>query len=182
MVKQGFSLAEALVVMAIISILFAAVAKVITTRPEKPKQTNMHGYFECYVDGGLKQRYVRNGASTPLESVAQCHFEPISGVAFYNINSFKRGTTPTSVDNTVTPPIVLDDDGIYYSHFEPNISTELSITKTANSFRISSSNGRSMDLGDNAKRSEQELFFKSLYSDTNMYNGGTIRDGVLISW
>lgn len=51
--KKGFSLAEALVVMAVVSIFFAAVTKVITTRPKKPKQANLHGYYECYVDGGM---------------------------------------------------------------------------------------------------------------------------------
>lgn len=183
MVKRGFSLAEALVVMAIISVLFAAVAKVITTRPEKPKQTNMHGYFECYVDGGtLKQRYVRNGASTPVESVgSECHFEPISGVAFYNINSYVQGTTITW-DTSVTPPTMVDDNGVYYSHFEPNISTELYITKTSNTFRLRSSNGRTLDLSDNATRPEQELFFRTLYDGSEMYNGGTMRNGVMISW
>lgn len=35
--KKGFSLAEALVVMAVVSIFFAAVTKVITTRPKKTK-------------------------------------------------------------------------------------------------------------------------------------------------
>lgn len=32
--KKGFSLSEALVVMAVVSIFFAAVTKVITTRPK----------------------------------------------------------------------------------------------------------------------------------------------------
>ena len=54
--KKGFSLAEALVVMAVVSIFFAAVTKVITTRPKKPKQANLHGYYECYVDGGMYER------------------------------------------------------------------------------------------------------------------------------
>ena len=60
MVKRGFSLAEALVVMAIISIFFAAATKIITTRPKPKIQVNPHGYFECYKLGGTQyQRSVR---------------------------------------------------------------------------------------------------------------------------
>ena len=81
MVKKGFSLAEALVVMAIISIFFAAASKIITTRPKPPKQVNQHGYYECYLNvyqtinaAGQQvtvsrptQRYVRNNVATAAE-------------------------------------------------------------------------------------------------------------------
>ena len=85
MVKKGFSLAEALVVMAIISIFFAAASKIITTRPKPPKQVNQHGYYECYLNvyqtinaAGQQvtvsrptQRYVRN--NVPLNRQMELH-------------------------------------------------------------------------------------------------------------
>ena len=73
--KKGFSLAEALVVMAVVSIFFAAVTKVITTRPKKPKQANLHGYYECYV-------------ATKPKAVTKCKFQPPGNISFFNINTY----------------------------------------------------------------------------------------------
>ena len=56
--------------------------QVITTRPKKPKQANLHGYYECYVDGGMYERYVRNGVATKPKAVTKCKFQPPGNISF----------------------------------------------------------------------------------------------------
>lgn len=63
--KLGFSLVEALISMAILSIFFAATAKIITTKPKKERVQAPHGSFYCC-----------DTYST---------FKPPSGVSFFNI-------------------------------------------------------------------------------------------------
>ncbi len=168
MVKSGFSLAEALVVMAIVAILFAAISKVVTTRPKRPVQENIHGYFECYVvGGGLQQRYNRDGVETPVQSVSKCLFEPIAGVSFYNINVY--------------------GNGVYYNAFEPNITSDLYIYKYSNGFYLrNTTNNRTLYLYQssisNTSKENQILFFEALYPESRMYNNGSVRNGVMISW
>lgn len=157
--KNGFSLAEALVVMVIISIFFAVGAKVFTTRPKPKKQINSHGYYECFQGGGLQQRYVRDGVETPTQSVARCTFEPPTGIAFFNINSFSP---------------------VAHSSFEPNINNTLTIS-VGGGISISG-DGKSISLASNASQDEIRMFLKSLYPDSKLYNNGSIRTGIMISW
>lgn len=151
---------EALVVMAIISIFFAAVSKIITTKPKSQKQVNSHGYYECYVDGGYKQRYVRDEIATIVENVSTCTFDPPSGLAFFNINTY---------------------GGTYHSSFEPNINNELSISFAGSKVTVSSVNGSEV-LSNNSTEENIRMFLENLYSDSGIYNNGTIRTGIIISW
>lgn len=174
MVKKGFSLAEALVVMAIISIFFAAASKIITTRPKPPKQVNQHGYYECYLNvyqttnaAGQQvtvtrptQRYIRNGVPTAAEEVATCKFEPPNGIAFFNINSY---------------------GSIFHSSFEPNIKNTIDITFSNVSIRLNSDTGL-LYLNNNSTEENVKMFLSTLYPDSHIYNNGNIRTGVIISW
>lgn len=159
MVKKGFSLAEALIVMAIVSIFFAAASKIITTKPKIKKQTNAHGYYECYYSGGYKQKYVRDGVATPLQSVTECKFEPPAGAAFFNINSFNP----------------------CYSSFQPNINNALTISLEGSDVAIGS-DMEALELSDNTNCSDIRMFFSTLYPKSEMYNNGAILKGVFISW
>lgn len=161
MVKKGFSLTEALVVMAIISILFSVAAKVITTRPKPPKQNTAHGYFECYIqDGALWQRTVIDRVATePRAMGEQCQFKPPTGVAFYNINSHDPDIT----------------------RFEPNINKTLDISILEESF-IFNGETLSSDAGSDADNTDNTFFFQTMYPNSEIYNGGTMRKGVMISW
>lgn len=169
MVKNGFSLAEALIVMAVISILFGAVSKIITTRPKPPVQENSHGYFECYYNGGLKQHYVRNGADGGVTSVAQCTFEPPSNIAFYNINTYGP---------------------VYYTGSEPNVDNKIYISVGSGSIVLQSDSGTreltqsSLTDTEASTESNTRLYLKSVYPNSNMYTacGGTICSGLFISW
>lgn len=151
---------EALVVMAIISIFFAAASKIITTKPKPPKQVNSHGYYECYVNGGLNQRYVRDGIGTALQSVATCTFEPPGSIAFFNINTYGP---------------------VYHSSFEPNINNKLTISISGSSIKIDSDNG-TLNLSNNSTENDVRMFLETLYSNSGIYNDGSIRQGVIISW
>ena len=158
MVKKGFSLAEALVVMAIISIFFAAASKIITTKPKIKKQINAHGYYECYYSGGHKQKYVRDGVASPLESVSECKFEPPAGIAFFDINSYNP----------------------CYTSFQPNINNVLTISLIGN-ITIQSET-KITTLSSNTDCSDIQMFFSTLYPKSEIYNNGAILKGIFISW
>lgn len=159
MVKKGFSLAEALIVMAIISIFFAAASKIITTKPKVKKQINAHGYYECYYSGGHKQKYMRDGVASPLQSVSECKFEPPAGIAFFNVNS----SNPC------------------YTSFQPNINNALTISLEGSGVVIRSDT-ETLELSDNTNCSDIRMFFSTLYPKSDIYNNGTILKGVFISW
>lgn len=162
MVKKGFSLAEALVVMAIISIFFAAASKIITTKPKVKKQINAHGYYECYYSyylGGHKQKYVRDGVASPLQSVPVCKFEPPAGIAFFNINTYN----PCN------------------SSFQPNINNALTISLGGRDVVIRSDT-ETLALPGNTRCDDIRMFFSTLYPKSEMYNNGTILKGIFISW
>ncbi len=161
MVKKGFTLAETLIVMAVISILFSVAAKVITTRPKYKKQSVSHGYFECYkTGGGMYQRTVRDEVATAPTSVAdECVFTPPSGISFFNIHS----RNPNA------------------SRFEPVINKRLRIRLgesiafydgNSNSYLLESDGVNTVDGAD--------AFYQTIYPDSQLYNGATT--GVMISW
>lgn len=173
MVKRGFSLAEALVVMAVVSILFSALAKVITTKPRTKEQANPHGYYECYIDGGeLKQHYaLENGKGSTENAGARCTFKPQTGVAFYNINEIC---------------------GSYYSGFEPNINNTIYISFSGDNkkyIRSESSESGSiiLEYDDGSVATDKEIeniktYFKYAYPESKIYNNGSYRCGLMISW
>ena len=158
MVKKGFSLAEDLIVMAVISIFFAAAARIITTKPKTQRQNNPHGYYECYYTGSLHQRYVREGVATETESVSKCTFDPPNGVAFFNINTY--GST-------------------CFSGFEPNINKSIDISINSNG-DIVLSNTYKLENNDTVENAK--VFFETLYPDSEIYNNGIYRTGVMFSW
>lgn len=176
MVKKGFSLAEALVVMAIISIFFAAAGKIMTQKPKPIKQQNPHGYFECYLDGGtLKQSSaIEEAATDPIDAEGGvCTFEPPKGVAFFNVNTYGRA---------------------FYSDFEPNVNNTINIKintasttddfitiyKDSKTFVIKAADARSTNF-----RNEQEsakVYFEAIHPKSQIYNNGNVRTGIMFSW
>lgn len=169
MVKQGFSLAEALVVMAIISIFFAAGAKIVTTRPKAKVQINPHGYFECYKVGGTQyQRSVREELEIEKKAANPCVFTPPSGTAFFSITTYGPGT-------------------LYHSSFEPNINNVLRITMGSDSLTLRSDQTQYVlnanDANDNNDtKNNAKIFFEAMYPDSMIYNNGNFNQGVMISW
>lgn len=92
--KNGFTLAEVLISMLLMSLFFMATTKVITQKPKAELQENPHGYFECYYSGGaLFQHRSINNSNTPAENrtnAGNCEFVPPSGAAFINIYYIRR--------------------------------------------------------------------------------------------
>lgn len=164
MIKKGFSLAEALVVMAVVSIFFALATKVIAVKPKNKVQNNPHGYFECYLDDGhLKQHSVAEGTdSSVLDKSEACDFYPATGVAFFNIHTYGP---------------------VYYIGFEPNISNAIKINVSSTALSMQGGgNSFAFSTTDESAKGNTEIFLKVFHSDSKMYNGGAIRTGVMISW
>lgn len=177
MVKKGFSLAEALVVMAIISIFFAAAGKIMTQKPKPIKQQNPHGYFECYLDGAtLKQSSaIEEAATDPIDAEGgACTFEPPKGVAFFNVNTYGPA---------------------FYSDFEPNVNNTINIkinnaagakdfVKIYNgdkTFYIESDDNPLSKEFDNQKESAK-VYFQAIHPKSQIYNNGNVRTGIMFSW
>ena len=177
MVKKGFSLAEALVVMAIISIFFAAAGKIMTQKPKPIKQQNPHGYFECYLDAGtLKQSSaIEEAAADPVVAEGgACKFEPPKGVAFFNVNTYGRA---------------------FYSDFEPNVNNTINIKindvagagdfvtiyKDSKRFNIAASVNPLSTEFQNQKESA-EVYFEAIHPKSQIYNNGHLRTGIMFSW
>ena len=177
MVKKGFSLAEALVVMAIISIFFAAAGKIMTQRPKPQKIEYPHGYFECYLDGATLKQAAANEEVEKENIVASggvCKFEPPKGVAFFNLNTYGQA---------------------FYSQYEPNVNKVINIrinnTPGAANF-ITFSNGQDQfdipaekDQSSSQFRNEREAaqgYFMGIHPKSKICNNGNYRTGVMVSW
>ena len=87
--KSGFSLAEALISMLVVSVFFMATSKIITTKPKKEIEQSKHGYFECYVEDNVMKQKRSDGSfgATPVTVASghPCRFTPPNGVAFFVI-------------------------------------------------------------------------------------------------
>ncbi len=166
MVKKGFSLVEALVVMAIISILFAVATKVITVKPKTKVQENIHGYYECVYRGTYWEKYNKDGIETPYTSVTSCKFNPPVGASFFNV---------VAVNSTRNK---------CYRGYEPNINKQLTFNVGTDVQITSFDPYETMTLHlDEEVCSEVRDYFNSLYSSgVEMYTGGTVLSGVFIGW
>ena len=170
MVKSGFSLAEALIVMLIISVLFSVGAKVMTKKPKPQKVTNPHGSFECYIDGAtVKEANSREGVSFEPQDAdgGVCRFSPPKGIAFFNINSYEYG---------------------FYNGTEPNMNQELEIMLQGDNFTIRSESGdktfpdNAPDMNNDSAQRSAEAYFCSIHPNSNICNNRSYRQGVMISW
>lgn len=104
--KQGFSLAEALVSMLIVSIFFIATSKVASYKPRTEPQTNIHGYYECYVSGNTFTQKTDSGNAS---QVAQCIFNPPSGIAYSMVYTLNSGSVRLSVEPQFTSAMTINN-------------------------------------------------------------------------
>jgi len=181
MVKTGFSFAEALIVMCILSVFFAFGARVVTQKPKPKIQQNNHGYFECYYSGTtLKQRTVIAG--NPVDDrnapAAGCYFELRPGIVIFSIRA------------------KINDNGFYYS-VEPNINRNVYLNfsndDSTDYYTITDATGGNVVMQPNIDTSTAELYNNALYSFTNnimaistgasIYNNGEDPlNGIFINW
>ena len=93
--KTGFTIAEVLVSMLILSIMFIGTSKVITHKPKQEYQEYRHGFFECYYTpnsitdvvpeaaGGFYQHIANELSESDVTSAPSgCNFNPPNGIAY----------------------------------------------------------------------------------------------------
>ena len=173
--KLGFSLMEALVSMLILSVFFAATAKVITKKKKPEKIVYPHGYYECYYDGGsLYSGESTNFAAPEIKQISgsSCTFTPGTGKIVYKVT------------------VIYPDNNGGFSEIVPFINNDLTIkpSKTTEKTTIRSSNSQ-LEYDINKSNNTYEEIHNYLgftNSRSNVYiknigasgNGG----GVIIAW
>lgn len=161
--KNGYSLAEVIIVMMLLSLFFLVSTKVMTQKPKPKSQTDTHGTYECYYDSGLKQRLTIENEEFEAESVSKCKFETQPGVAIYNFNA------------------IMKDGG--YQNTEPNINEVFYITISSNGIiTISNDIGAQKILEVNIDEEDILSYFQTIHSNSKIYNNGIAKFGLMISW
>ena len=85
--NPGFSLAEALISMLIVSVFFVAATKIMTQKQSKESEKSPHGFFECYYKGGaLYTHGLRGGTEVPEARSSNCNFQPPAILSFINVH------------------------------------------------------------------------------------------------
>ena len=78
--KKGFTLAESLVVLLVLSVFFGATAKVMTKKRPSEVATYQHGYYECWFKYDNNRthyyRYTVEGIPGEVEEGDRCKFTP----------------------------------------------------------------------------------------------------------
>jgi prepilin-type N-terminal cleavage/methylation domain-containing protein len=90
--KKGFTVAEMLVCMLILSVLIALSVKVFTRHHQKQLYNPVHGYFLCYVDSETGKVMQKNGSSDPVVMDSNyCSFRPVKSANYYVLYSIAGG-------------------------------------------------------------------------------------------
>lgn len=168
MVKKGFSLTEALVVMAVLAIFFAFGAKVITTKPKSGNQSVTHGIYECYQSGGKTYQHYTLANNTPVpQEVTKCEFTPRLGAPVFNINAYITSTN-------------------CYSGNEPNINETFEVNFASGAIELKTDSAtvsltKDTDYND-ISCSEIMTYVKLVHPRSKIYNEGNPLKGLIISW
>ena len=85
--KKGFSLAEALISMLVISVFFIVASKVMTMRPKTEYALARHGYYECYKYGGnsYQKRVDGTVAGELVQINNKCQTIPPAGIPYVTV-------------------------------------------------------------------------------------------------
>lgn len=90
--KSAFSLFEACVVMLIVAVFVALCANAYTKRHVTYQESDGHGRYECYRNGGgIVQRYIENNSVRNLSGTT-CVFRPPRYAKYILINAIGGGT------------------------------------------------------------------------------------------
>ena len=118
--KLGFSLAEALMSMLIISVFFVAATKIVTQKPPKETEMSPHGFFECYYRGRLYTHALRGDSEVPEAPAANCNFQPPAGLSFINVHYVTGNTYLNSQEPLFEQRIEIGSPGEMQSKFYPH--------------------------------------------------------------
>lgn len=111
--KAGFSLAEVLVAMLIMSVFYMATAKVMTVKQRHETHENPHGYYECI---GNSAPFSVHRVDSTIETIpagtseTECEFVPISGIPFYNVYVITNQGVYKATESQLN-----DDDNMVFS-------------------------------------------------------------------
>ena len=91
--KNGFSLAEMMISMLIISLFFVAATKLITHKKPQEELKQPHGFFECYYSGGRLYTHTMQGQTeTSAVAAPNCNVDLRSDIKFINIHYINGNT------------------------------------------------------------------------------------------
>ena len=97
--KKGFSLAEMLLVLLILSFLIVSLAPIAYKQIPKKTDRSSHGRFECYYEGDQLMEYTADeiyGPTTP-KAVTKCEFNPPASSSFFIIQAIGGGAGGTYI-------------------------------------------------------------------------------------
>ena len=91
--KSGFSFAEALISMLVISVFFLATSKVMTQRQPDDVIWHSHGFCACYYSGGLKLECSLNDSKPKEKTITTgaCKINLPRNATMYNIALIRGG-------------------------------------------------------------------------------------------
>ena len=178
MVKPGYSLVEALVVMIVMSILFAMTSNVITTKRKPQTKNEAHGYFECYKNnpGDYKviQRLVYENKE--IENITKanniCNFIPPKGTQSFAVWTnlpYQNGETviiPSIKDNTVNISV---SNGSPYNNQRFTFGDDILPVIQYNTLT-------------NDEKNNHYSVMRFIYKNTKIFEVNNIKWGVLIGW
>ncbi len=138
--KSGFSIAEALIAMLILSTFFVVTSKAVNIKPKQEVSENPHGFYECYInpaDTTIKDQFVLNDGviALPDKKGNDCRFIPpksVPHVIIYNITNRKYYN---SIQPQFTNEIILngqDELDNFYQYFEEPSSGNTNLVELEN--------------------------------------------------
>mgnify|MGYP004650404825 CR=1 FL=1 len=118
-IKGGFSLAEMLLVLMILSFLTIAMAPFVVKKVNKKTARAPHGRYECYIDEttGKTMQYLanENGAVTGPVEVAACTFSTPKKASFFIVQAIGAGAGGTFVPVAPTIETAADTGKVSFS-------------------------------------------------------------------
>ena len=93
---HGFSMAEMLVVLLIMSFIAIGVPLIHFKKAELKTKRSIHGRYECYYNGGALTQYSVNedGVEQGPDAVTECRFAPPKSAIFFMVHAVGGGGVP----------------------------------------------------------------------------------------
>lgn len=174
--KKGFSIAETLIVLIIMSVVFGATAKILTKKRPNDAIVHQHGQYECWLNGSnYISRYIIEGQEAiQTENTTGCSFKPNLDISLYHVYLVYRNQRGF---NLMTIHNIAQEMNITFT--SQNIVIENKITEEKSLYGPDPIEEGKGDY--NAFKTSIE----QMYSNLNLISqgdAGKISHGVLIVW
>ena len=125
--KFGFTLAEVLISMLIMSVFFVAFSKVITQKQPTEFQKSPHGYYECYLisSGGAVKQHGSDSLGKNYTSIGKCVFDPPQNVRIYNIHYVSYNSYYHFSQSMFNEPLNMSSPDEFITMFDPGYLEQL---------------------------------------------------------